>query len=57
MMFFVLMMIFSKLCFCSERTVFIMPPDPTGLPEGKTYRYAFCVDFYLMEIYEPYKKI
>lgn len=23
----------------SERTVFIMPPDPTGLPEGKTYSY------------------
>lgn len=24
--------------FSSERTVFIMPPDPVGLPEGKTYR-------------------
>ncbi|XP_022330463.2 C-myc promoter-binding protein-like isoform X4 [Crassostrea virginica] len=23
----------------SERTVFIMPPDPVGLPEGKTYSY------------------
>ncbi|XP_061172987.1 DENN domain-containing protein 4C-like isoform X2 [Saccostrea echinata] len=23
----------------SERTVFIMPPDPIGLPEGKTYSY------------------
>ena len=24
----------------SERTVFIMPPEPTGLPEGKTYSYT-----------------
>ena len=23
----------------TERTVFIMPPEPTGLPAGKTYRY------------------
>lgn len=57
MMFFVLMMIFFKFCFCSERIVFIMFFDLIGLLEGKIYRYVFCVDFYLMEIYEFYKKI
>jgi len=24
----------------SERTVFIMPPEPVGLPEGAKYRYV-----------------
>jgi hypothetical protein len=26
----------------NERTVYIMPPEPIGLPSGRTYSYKVC---------------
>jgi hypothetical protein len=34
----------------SERTMFIMPPEPTGLPPGQTYSYQVNI-FYLLRIH------
>jgi hypothetical protein len=34
-------------CQASERTVFIMPPEPTGLPEGVTYQSVFPLFLFL----------
>ena len=37
----------------SERTMFILPPEPTGLPEGKQYRYVSSVNINHLIVSNP----